>query len=122
VHHLCDDMRFTTLNYYFVIMEVEPQFQLGCSALNRIYVGSSTGAQVPLAQFVKIVPSVAQVAVNHEGQFPSVTLSFNLSSGSSVGSAVAAIQKAAQSLHLPPAHHADHRSSSCCLFDPRHAL
>src|SRR5947209_8119299 len=46
---------FTTLNYYFVIMEVGPQFQLGSYALNRIYVGSSTGAQVPLAQFVKIV-------------------------------------------------------------------
>jgi hydrophobe/amphiphile efflux-1 (HAE1) family protein len=92
---------FTTLNYYYVIMEVEPQFQLGPYALNRIYVGSSTGAQVPLAQFVKIVPSVAPVAVNHQGQFPSVTLSFNLSPGSSVGSAVAAIHKAAQSLHLP---------------------
>jgi hydrophobe/amphiphile efflux-1 (HAE1) family protein len=92
---------FTTLNYYYVIMEVEPQFQLGPYTLNRIYVHSSTGVEVPLGQFVKIVPSVAPVAVNHQGQFPSVTLSFNLSPGSSVGSAVAAIQKAAQSLHLP---------------------
>jgi hydrophobe/amphiphile efflux-1 (HAE1) family protein len=92
---------FTTLNYYWVVMEVEPQFQLGPYALNRIYVGSSTGAQVPLSQFVKIVPSVAPLAINHQGQFPSVTLSFNLSPGSSVGSAVAAIQKAAQNLHMP---------------------
>jgi hydrophobe/amphiphile efflux-1 (HAE1) family protein len=92
---------FTTLNYYWVVMEVAPQFQLGPYALNRIYVGSSTGAQVPLSQFVTIVPSVASLAVNHQGQFPSVTLSFNLSPGSSVGSAVAAIQKAAQALHMP---------------------
>jgi hydrophobe/amphiphile efflux-1 (HAE1) family protein len=92
---------FTTLNYYWVVMEVQPQFQLGPYALNRIYVGSSTGAQVPLSQFVTIVPSVAPLAVNHQGQFPSVTLSFNLSPGSSVGSAVAAIQKAAQGLHMP---------------------
>jgi hydrophobe/amphiphile efflux-1 (HAE1) family protein len=92
---------FTTLNYYWVVMEVQPQFQLGPYALNRIYVGSSTGAQVPLSQFVTIVPSVAPLAVDHQGQFPSVTLSFNLSPGSSVGSAVAAIQKAAQALHMP---------------------
>jgi multidrug efflux pump subunit AcrB len=93
---------FTTLNYYWVVMEVEPQFQLGPYALNRIYVGSSTGAQVPLSQFVTIVPSVAPLAVNHQGQFPSVTLSFNLSPGSSVGAAVAAIQKANQALlHMP---------------------
>jgi len=82
-------------------MEVEPQFQLGPYALNRIYVGSSTGAQVPLSQFVTIIPSVAPLAVNHQGQFPSVTLSFNLSPGSSVGSAVAAIQEAAQALRMP---------------------
>jgi multidrug efflux pump subunit AcrB len=92
---------FTTLNYYWVILEVEPQFQLGPYTLNRIYVRSSTGAEVPLSQFVKIVPSVAPVAVNHQSQFPSVTLSFNLSPGSSVGSAVAAIEQAAQSLHMP---------------------
>ena len=92
---------FTTLNFYWVVMEVEPQFQLGPYALNRIYVGSSTGAQVPLSQFVTIVPSVTALAINHQGQFPSVTLSFNLSPGSSVGSAVAAIQKAAQALHMP---------------------
>jgi HAE1 family hydrophobic/amphiphilic exporter-1 len=92
---------FTTLNYYWVVMEVEPQFQLGPYALNRIYVGTSTGAQVPLSQFVTIVPSVTALAINHQGQFPSVTLSFNLSPGSSVGSAVAAIQKAAQALHMP---------------------
>jgi len=92
---------FTTLNYYWVILEVEPQFQLGPYALNRIYVHSSTGVEVPLAQFVKIVSSVAPVAVNHQGQFPSVTLSFNLSPGSSVGSAVAAIQNATRSLRMP---------------------
>ena len=56
---------------------------------------------MPLSQFVTIVPSVTALAINHQGQFPSVTLSFNLSPGRSVGSAVAAIQKAAQALHMP---------------------
>jgi hydrophobe/amphiphile efflux-1 (HAE1) family protein len=92
---------FTTLNFYWVVMEVEPQFQMGPYALNRIYVTSSTGAQVPLGQFVKIVPTVAPLAVNHQSQFPSVTLSFNLSPGTSVGAAVAAIDEATQSLHMP---------------------
>jgi hydrophobe/amphiphile efflux-1 (HAE1) family protein len=93
---------FTTLNYYWVIMEVQPQFQQGPYALNRIYVNSSTGAQVPLGQFVKIVSTVAPIAINHQSQFPSVTLSFNLKQGTSVGSAVAAIENVTKALHLPP--------------------
>jgi multidrug efflux pump subunit AcrB len=82
-------------------MEVDPKFQQGPYALNRIYVQSASGAEVPLGQFVKIVPGVAPLAVNHQSQFPSVTLSFNLSPGASVGSAVGAIQNAAQMLHVP---------------------
>jgi hydrophobe/amphiphile efflux-1 (HAE1) family protein len=93
---------FTTLNFYWVVMEVEPQFQQGPYALNRIYMNSTTGAQVPLGQFVKIVPTVAPIAINHQSQFPSVTLSFNLKQGASVGSAVAAIENLTKSLNLPP--------------------
>ena len=93
---------YTRLNQYFVILEVEPDFQLGPNALSRIYATSSSGTEVPLSQFAKITSTVAPIAVNHQGQFPSVTLSFNLSPNASIGAAVAAIQQATKALHLPP--------------------
>jgi hydrophobe/amphiphile efflux-1 (HAE1) family protein len=92
---------FTTLNTYYVILEVDPSFQLGPYALNRIYVRSSNGTMVPLSQFTNIDYGSAPLAVNHQSQFPSVTLSFNLSPGTSVGAAVSAVQKATDALHMP---------------------
>jgi len=92
---------YTRLNQYFVILEVEPDFQLGPNALSRIYATSSSGKEVPLSQFAKITSTVAPIAVNHQGQFPSVTLSFNLPPKVSIGAAVSAIQQAAKELHLP---------------------
>jgi len=92
---------FTTLNQYYAIMEAEPSFQLGPNALNRLYVRSQDGTEVPLAQIASLQPTVAPLAINHLGQFPSVTLSFNLVPGSSIGQAVTAVQKAAASLHMP---------------------
>ena len=92
---------FTRLNQYYAILEVDPQYQLGPDALKRIYVRSQTGTEVPLSEIAAFKPTVASVAVNHQGQFPSVTLSFNLAPGASIGAAVAAVQKAADSLHLP---------------------
>ena len=92
---------FTTLNSYYVIMEVDPSFQLGPYALNRIYVRSSIGSMVPLSQFVTIVSGTAPLAVNHQSQFPSVTLSFNLAPGAAIGTAVAAIQNTTADLHMP---------------------
>jgi hydrophobe/amphiphile efflux-1 (HAE1) family protein len=92
---------YTTLNSYYVILEVDPAFQLGPAALDRIYVRSANGAEVPLGQFTKVVPDTAPLAVNHQSQFPSVTLSFNLAPGVAVGSAVAAIEKTTSALHLP---------------------
>jgi hydrophobe/amphiphile efflux-1 (HAE1) family protein len=93
---------YTRLNQYFVILEVEPGFQLGPNALSRIYATASSGTQVPLSQFATVTSTVAPIAVNHQGQFPSVTLSFNLPPGTSIGAAVAAIQQATKELHLPP--------------------
>jgi len=91
---------YTRLNQYFVILEVQPDFQLGPNALSRIYATSSSGAEVPLSQFATITSTVAPIAVNHQGQFPSVTLSFNLSPNVSVGEAVTAIRQATRELHL----------------------
>ena len=92
---------YTTLNEYYVILEVDPSYQLGPNALSRIYAKSSGGGMVPLSQFATISPSTAPLAINHQGQFPSVTLSFNLAPNSTIGAAVSAVQKAAADLHMP---------------------
>jgi len=92
---------FTTLNTYYVILEVDPSFQSGPYALNRIYVRSSNGSVVPLGQFTTIEYGSAALAVNHQNQFPSVTLSFNLAPGTAVGTAVAAVQQETAALHMP---------------------
>lgn len=92
---------FTNLNNYYVILEVDPKFQLGPYALNRIYVRSAGGGQVPLSAIAKIVSTQVPIVVNHQGQFPSTTLSFNLAPGAAIGAAVAAIDKARADLKMP---------------------
>jgi hydrophobe/amphiphile efflux-1 (HAE1) family protein len=92
---------YTSLNQYYVIMEVNPAFQLGPNALRRIYVRSQTAGMVPLSELVTQQPTVAPLSVAHQGQFPSVTLSFNLKGNAPLGPAVAAIDKVMAGLHVP---------------------
>ncbi len=92
---------FTQLNQYRVILELEPHFQLTQEALRHIYVKSSTGQMVPLSAFSTLKTVTAPLAIVHQGQFPAVTLSFNLQPGSSLGAAVEAIQKAEKEIGLP---------------------
>src|SRR4051812_15228837 len=92
---------FTTLNQYHVVMEVDPKFQYGPEALNGIYVKSSSGQQVPLSTLVDSVVKVAPLVVNHQGQFRSVTISFNLLPGTAIGQAVSSIQKVEKDLGKP---------------------
>jgi multidrug efflux pump subunit AcrB len=92
---------FTTLQQYHVILEVDPKFQYGPEALNNIYVTSSAGQQVPLSTLVDTVVKTAPLVVNHQGQFPSVTISFNLAPGTAIGAAVGAIQDSIKELHAP---------------------
>jgi hydrophobe/amphiphile efflux-1 (HAE1) family protein len=92
---------YTTLQQYHVILEVDPKFQYGPEALNGIYVKSSSGQQVPLSTLVDSVVKVAPLVVNHQGQFPSVTISFNLAPGAAIGQAVSGIQKVEKELHAP---------------------
>ena len=92
---------FTTLQQYHVILEVNPKFQFGPEALNNIYVKSSTGQQVPLSTLVDTAEKVAPILINHQGQFPSVTLSFNLAPGAAIGDAVSAIQATEKELAPP---------------------
>jgi multidrug efflux pump subunit AcrB len=93
----------TQQNQYHVVLEVEPRFQFGPSALNDLYINSSSGQQVPLSTLVTAVEKVAPLVVNHQGQFPSVTISFNLLPGTAIGNAVAAIQQAEKQLGKPAA-------------------
>jgi hydrophobe/amphiphile efflux-1 (HAE1) family protein len=92
---------YTTLQQYHVILEVDPKFQYGPEAINGIYVRSSSGQQVPLSTLVDSVVKVAPLVINHSGQFPSVTLSFNLTPGTALGQAVSAIQQAEKELSPP---------------------
>jgi hydrophobe/amphiphile efflux-1 (HAE1) family protein len=92
---------YTTLNQYHVVLEVDPKFQYGPEALNGIYVKSSSGQQVPLSTLVDSVVKVAPLVVNHQGQFPSVTISFNLMPGTAIGQAVSSIQKIEKDLGKP---------------------
>jgi hydrophobe/amphiphile efflux-1 (HAE1) family protein len=92
---------YTTLQQYHVILEVNPKFQYGPEALNGIYVKSSSGQQVPLSTLVDSVVKVAPLVVNHQGQFPSVTISYNLVPGTSLGYAVSAIRQVEKELHKP---------------------
>jgi multidrug efflux pump len=92
---------FTQLNQYHVVLEVQPSFRQNPETLKDIYVRSATGAPVPLAAFTHFAPATTALAVNHQGQFPVVTLSFNLAPGVALGDAVAAIEAVARDLGLP---------------------
>ena len=92
---------YTMLNQYHVVLEVQPKFQYGPEALNGLYVSSSTGQQVPLRTLITSVVKVAPLLVNHQGQFPSVTISYNLVPGTSLGQAVSSIQQVEKELGKP---------------------
>jgi len=116
---------FTQLNQYHVVLEVDPQFQQSPENLKNIYVHSSSGqapssgsgtsitatsaastsaptTQVPLSAFTRFEPSSTALTINHQGQFPVVTLSFNLAPNVALGDAVNAINKVANDLGMPP--------------------
>jgi multidrug efflux pump len=92
---------YTELNQYHVIMEVAPQFWQNPEGLKYIYLPATDGSMVPLSAFTHYVANTAPLQVNHQGQFPAVTLSFNLPLGVSLGTAVDAIQRAQAEMRLP---------------------
>ncbi len=96
---------FTQSNQYRVVLEVKPEFQRGPAALGDIYVTSTVpgqaSTQVPLSSIASIVERAAPLSINHIGQFPAATISFNLASGASLGDAVKAIEAAKVELGLP---------------------
>ncbi len=92
---------FTQLNQYHVVMEVDRQFQTNPSVLNNLYVKSSNGTQVPLSTIARWEQSKAQLAIGHEGQFPSTIISFNLAPGRALGDAVKAVNAVEQRISMP---------------------
>ena len=95
------------LNQYHVVLEVAADFRQDPTALNNIYVQSSTtGTLIPLSTFTHVVPTQLSLTVNHQGQFPSITLSFNLAPGAALGKAVNDIQAAQREIGLPANVHA----------------
>ena len=92
---------FTQSNLYRVVLEVKPEMQQGLAALDGIYLIAAGGNKVPLSSVARIVEKPTPLAINHIGQFPAATISFNLAPGVSLGDAVSAIHKAQAELELP---------------------
>ena len=92
---------FTQLNQYHVVLQADPQFAQNPDALKNIYVKSSNGTQVPLSTFTHFEQKTTALAVNHQGQFPVVTLSFDTAANVSLGDAVDAINAAKRDIGLP---------------------
>jgi multidrug efflux pump len=103
---------FTQQNQYHVVLEVAPKFQKNPSSLSNIYVKSSNGAQVPLSTFTRFEEKRTTLAMNHQGQFPATTISFNLAPGKSIGDAVNAVNKAKEELSMPPSVNAEFQGSA----------
>ena len=92
---------FTQANQYRVILEVDPEQAQGLDALDKLFINTASGSPVPLSSVATVTQKPARLLINHQGQFPAVTLSFNLAAGYSLGDAVAAIEEVQQQLQLP---------------------
>jgi hydrophobe/amphiphile efflux-1 (HAE1) family protein len=97
---------FTQLNQYRVVLEVKPAYQESPDALRSVYVPGANGAQVPLLAIARYRVAPTSLSVNHQGQFPAVTLSFNLAPGVALGQALAAVKQAERRIGLPAGVHA----------------
>jgi multidrug efflux pump len=124
---------FTQLNQYHVVLEVLPNFAVSPENLRDIYIRPSTvtqntgapsangasvstsGAPVPISAFTRMHNTSASLAVNHQGQFPVVTLSFNLAPGASLGQATKAIQQAEKDIQLPASIHASFQGTAAAF-------
>ena len=92
---------FTQSNQYRVVLEVKPDYKKGPAALNDLYIASQSGTLVPLGAIARISEKPTPLVVNHQGQFPCATVSFNLVPGESLGNAVQAIEKAEREIGMP---------------------
>jgi multidrug efflux pump len=96
---------YTALNQYHVVMEVDPRFSQDPDGLRHVYVKSSSGTPTPLSAFAAYEPRATALSVNHQSQFPAVTISFNLKPGTSLGTAVSEIEQAGRTIGMPSTIH-----------------
>ncbi|MGA7930593.1 MAG: efflux RND transporter permease subunit, partial [Candidatus Sulfotelmatobacter sp.] len=108
---------YRPLNQYHVVMEVAPEFQQTTEALQNIYLRSASGTPIPLAAFTHYVPSNIPLAVNHQSQFPSVTISFNLAPGVYLGQATLAIENVQRSIGFPATIQASFQGTAAAFKD-----
>jgi len=92
---------YTPYNQHHVVLEADPKLQLDPSSLDKMYVRSANGQQVPLSSVTQFKPSNTSLSVNHQGEFPAVTISFNLAPGVALGQATEIMRQAVNDLHLP---------------------
>jgi multidrug efflux pump len=93
---------YTQANQYRVVLEAAPRYQMGPESLGQIHVATGDGQQVPLSSIASVEERHTRLVINHAGQFPAVTMSFNIAPGRSLGEAVAAIEAAQREIGLPP--------------------
>ncbi|HZQ50582.1 MAG TPA: multidrug efflux RND transporter permease subunit [Bryobacteraceae bacterium] len=106
---------FTQLNQYHVVLDVAPEFRTNPQSLDNIYVKSSNGTQVPLSAFTHFEQSTTPLTVNHQGQFPVVTISFNLPPGESLGRAVKSIRQVEREIGLPLSVHSSFQGTAAAF-------
>ncbi len=108
---------YQTLNQYHVVLEVAPQYQRTPDALQSVYVITTGGAQVPLSAFAHFEAASTSLSVNHQGQFPAVTLSFNLAPGGDLGTATRAIDEAEREMGMPGSIHGSFQGTAAAFQD-----
>ncbi|HYA23304.1 MAG TPA: multidrug efflux RND transporter permease subunit, partial [Terriglobales bacterium] len=108
---------YEQLNQYHVVMEVAPQFQQSPETLDDTYVRSSTGNIVPLSAFAHFGPANTSLAVSHQGQWPAVTISFNLAPGVSLGQATDLIERGERSINFPATIHGSFQGTAAAFKD-----
>jgi multidrug efflux pump len=96
---------YEALNQYHVVMEVDPRYQQNPESIQDLYVRSSSGAEVPMSAMTGYKMGLTAQSINHQGQFPSVTLSFNIAPGVALGDAIAQVDDATKEMSLPPTVH-----------------
>src|SRR5664279_5484662 len=108
---------YQTLNQYHVVLEVDPQYQQTPDALESVYVITKAGAQVPLSAFAHFGPTSTSLAVAHQGQFPAVTISFNLAPGAALGDATKLIEQAQLQMRFPATIHGSFQGTAAAFQD-----
>ena len=98
---------YATRNQYRIILEVDQKYQRDPTDLSQVYVPGNGNAQVPLSSITKVERGIAPLVVNHQGQFPSTTITYNLAPGTTIEDATAAISQAVAEMHIPDIIHAD---------------